>query len=88
LQNNDPTIQVMLISCFGGMLNVSKVASSIAIMAKVGVEFKKPIVIRLRGEGEIDARLKLRDVNIDNVYVEEDYEKSVKLAVKLAKGIK
>ena len=78
----------MLINCFGGMLNVSKVASSIAIMYKAGVEFKKPIVIRLRGEGEEDARQKLREVKFDWLYVENDYEKAVKLAVKLAKDIK
>lgn len=57
-------------------------------MHKVGVEFKKPIVIRLRGEGEEDARQKLREIKFDKLYVEDDYEKAVKLAVKLAKDIK
>ena len=84
LQNIDPQIKVMLINCFGGALNVDKVANSLAIMFEVGVDFKKPIVCRLRGEGEDIARQKLKKIKYDNLFIVDDYEEAVKLAVKLA----
>ena len=84
LQNGDPQIKVILINCFGGALNVDKVASSLAILFNLGVEFSKPIVCRLRGEGEEVARQKLAMINYDKLHVVDDYEQAVILAVKLA----
>ena len=48
-----------MINCYGGALNVDKVASSLLVMDKVGWHLNKPAVLRLKGEGELEAKKKL-----------------------------
>lgn len=52
-------MKVILINCYGGALNVDKIASSLAVMYKVGWQLNKPAVLRLRGEGAEQAKKKL-----------------------------
>lgn len=65
-------------------MNVDKVANSLLGLARHGRGIKKPIVCRLRGEGEQLAKERLRQIASSNIYIEDDWEKAVKLSVKLA----
>jgi succinyl-CoA synthetase beta subunit len=52
LFNWDDQVKVVLLNCFGGAMPVDKVANSLIAISKKSWEVQKPIVCRLRGEGE------------------------------------
>jgi succinyl-CoA synthetase beta subunit len=81
LVNFDKKVKVIFINCFGGALNVDKVANSLIMLHNLGDKFDKPIVCRLHGEGEEESKKKLKSLletsACRNLRIEDDYEKAV-----------
>jgi len=55
-------------------MNVDKIANSLLNVQKQGWKLQKPIVCRLRGEGEDLARQKLKKLNSKLLHIEDDWE--------------
>ena len=47
-------------------------------------EFTKPIVARLKGAGNELATIKLKEIGYGKLYLTDDYDQAVKIAVSLA----
>ncbi len=60
--NDDPAVKVIFINCFGGALNVDKIAGGLALLFR-DFTFRKPIVARMKGNGQELAHKVLSKIN-------------------------
>lgn len=79
---SDPDVKVLLINIFGGITRCDDVARGILeVRRELGIE--KPLVIRLTGINEEDAKRMLIEAGL---FVFSDVEEAIKYAVKMAEG--
>ena len=84
LLEHDRNVNVIFINCYGGILNVDKVVATLRLAIKNN-DITKPLVIRLKGnksEGILDM---LPSFYERGMHFEQDLDKAVALAIKLAK---
>lgn len=79
---SDPDVEVLLINIFGGITRCDDVARGI-LEAKEELGIEKPLVIRLVGTNEEDARRMLREAGLS---VFSDIEEAIKYAVEITKS--
>ncbi|MEM2370526.1 MAG: ADP-forming succinate--CoA ligase subunit beta [Candidatus Bathyarchaeia archaeon] len=79
---SDPDVKVLLINIFGGITRCDEVARGI-LEAKEKLGIEKPLIIRLVGTNEEDARRILAEAGL---FVLSDVEEAVKYAVKIAES--
>jgi len=86
LLNEDRQIKVIFFNLFSDALQLEKFAYALKALLKAGMQFKKPIVFRGRGPPERVEKAKsvLLSLNLPDLFIEDDYEKAVRLAVSLA----
>lgn len=79
---SDPDVEVLLINIFGGITRCDDVARGI-LEAKEELGIEKPLVIRLVGTNEEDARRMLREAGLS---VFSDIEEAIKYAVEITES--
>ena len=82
----DPSVNVIFIRCFGGILNVDKVVATVKLLLKKK-QISKPLVIRVLGNRSENAKDMLNDLR-DGLYFEEDLDKAVRLAIEISNKVK
>ena len=81
--NEDPEVKVIFLNCFGGALNVDKIAGGLALLFKDNI-FSKPIVARMKGNGQELAEKVLSKINYPKLHLVDDFDQAVRLACFLA----
>lgn len=83
--NEDPKVKVILLNCFGGALNVDKIAGGLTLLFKHNI-FEKPIVARMKGNGQELAQTILSKINYPKLHLVDDFDQAVRLACLLAEN--
>jgi len=83
--NTDPNVRAILVNIFGGIVRCDEVARGI-LAALERVEISSPIVLRLDGTNEIEAREIIAAANLDQVISQPTMLDAARRAVELAKG--
>ena len=77
-------MKVIFINCFGGVTNITKVLAVLRMAIETDV-VTKPVVVRLRGNGEEGLEQMIFDCTAcHEVHLENDFTKACELAVNIA----
>lgn len=79
---NDSSVQVILVNIFGGILSCAKVAQALASVLNC-IPPKKPMVIRLAGNGAAEGLALIAGLALPDLHVAEDLEQALKLVTTL-----
>ena len=83
--NTDQNVRAILVNIFGGIVRCDEVARGI-LAALERVKIASPIVLRLDGTNEHEARAIIAEANLDQVISQPTMLDAARRAVELAKG--
>ena len=85
---SDPRVKVILINCYGGILNIEKLIATLRLA--LGNFLDKPVVVRSLGTGTQGNNMEVvRDMlgdwpNKRTIFIESDFDKACAKAVEIA----